>query len=100
MADVPGSVVYDVTSPYGAIQDTRKPGAFILPPGGVVLRTYYKMRGIDQTCAAGLQPAYVHWVSEEEPDLTASLLTPADLPCGSNPSTDVIDIHIAAVWRE
>jgi len=57
---------------------------------------YYKMRGIDQTCAAGLQPAYVHWVATGAPDLTASLLTPADLPCGTNPATDVVDIRVAA----
>ena len=60
---------------------------------------YYKMRGIDQTCPPSQQPAYVYWVAEGAPDTTASLLTPGDLPCGSNPATDVVDIRVASTWE-
>jgi hypothetical protein len=60
---------------------------------------YYRMRGVDQTCPAIQQPAYVSWTSEGSPDWLASLLSPSDLPCGSDPSTDVVDIQVAGEWQ-
>ena len=68
--------------------------------GSVVTTTrYFRMRGIDQTCPVGQQPAYVYWTVEGVPDPIASQLTAMDLPCGTDPSTDVIDIHVAFAWR-
>jgi hypothetical protein len=67
------------------------------PDEGVV---YYRMRGIDQTCPAIQQPAYVYWTVQDEPDWLAALLNPSDLPCGSTPSTDVVDIQISGQWVE
>jgi len=60
---------------------------------------YYYMRGIDQTCPAIQQPAYVYWTAQDAPDWLATLLTPGDLPCGTDPSTDVVDINIAGRWQ-
>lgn len=59
---------------------------------------YYRMRGIDTTCPPAQQPAYVYWTVENDPDFTAAHLDPLDLPCGSDPLTDVVDIQIAASW--
>jgi len=61
-------------------------------------KTCFKMRGIDQTCPSRQQPAYVYWVVEGEPDPHASELDPADLPCGVDPATDVVDIQVAQRW--
>jgi hypothetical protein len=60
---------------------------------------HFRMRGIDSTCPAGQQPAYVYWNVEDAPDWTAALLSPSALPCGSDPLTDVTDIQIAASWQ-
>jgi hypothetical protein len=65
---------------------------------GTLTTEYFKMRGVDQTCPS--QPTYIYWVVQDAPDLTAAQLDPGDLPCGTDPSTDVIDIEIAMTWRE
>jgi len=85
------TVVYEIS---------RTSHQYPITPLGVAqpTTTYYRMRGIDQTCPAIQQPAYVYWIVEDEPDLTAAQLDPAELPCGSDPLTDVIDIHIAESW--
>lgn len=59
--------------------------------------TYYRMRGRDSICP--VQPAYVYWTVTSEPDLDASELNPSELPCGSDPLLDVVDISIAFTWR-
>jgi hypothetical protein len=71
-----------------------------LSRGGSQATTRYRMRGIDTTCAVGLQPAYVYWTVEDEPDWSAAQLSPGDLPCGTDPATDVDSIVIAASWVE
>jgi len=60
---------------------------------------YYQMRGIDSTCPAIQQPAYVFWTVVGTPDYTAAQLSPSALPCGSDPLTDVVDIQIAGDWQ-
>jgi len=60
---------------------------------------WYQMRGIDQTCPPSQQPAYVYWTVMGEPDWNASGLAPGDLPCGTDPATDVIEITVAASWK-
>lgn len=61
-------------------------------------RQYFRMRGIDSTCPS--QPTYVYWIVADEPDLDASRLPASALPCGSDPSADVTDVHIAYSWWE
>jgi len=99
MADVDGSV-YPLDSPYssprpGSVYDGALYAFLVEPPP-----LYYRMRGIDQTCPAIQQPAYVYWTVQDEPDWLAALLSPSDLPCGSTPSTDVVDIQISGQWVE
>ena len=60
----------------------------------------FKMRGRDVTCPVGQQPAYVYWVVETEPDLTAAFATVGDLICGSDPLTDIVEIEVAHRWRD
>lgn len=67
---------------------------FVVP----TLTLYFKMRGRDTVCSAGQQPAYVYWVVQDAPDLTASQLNPLDMICGTDPLTEVADIEIAHVW--
>jgi hypothetical protein len=61
---------------------------------------YFRMRGTDTTCPAIQQPAYVYWTVLDNPDWTAAQLDPGELPCGTDPSTDLDDIQIAAAWIE
>jgi len=42
----------------------------------------------------------VYWTVEGESDWNATALDPGDLPCGTDPSTDVDDIQIAGEWAE
>lgn len=70
-------------------------------PDSSVPRTYYcRMRGIDITCPEIQQPAYVYWTVEGDPDWDASELSAGDLPCGTDPSTDVEDIQLTARWEK
>lgn len=70
--------------------------ALLAQAGGAT--QFFKMRGIDQTCPSNQQPAYVYWIVQDEPDLDASELNALDLICGSDPSTDVVDIEVAHTW--
>jgi hypothetical protein len=80
-------------------------------PGNVPLHTWqatteyepilwYRMRGIDTTCPAIQQPAYVFWTVANTPDWVAAHLSAGELICGTDPSTDVDDIAIAGEWVE
>jgi hypothetical protein len=61
---------------------------------------YFRMRATDITCPEVQQPAYVYWTVEGCSDWNADQLDPGDLPCGTDPSTDLDDIQIAAAWTE
>jgi hypothetical protein len=61
---------------------------------------YFKMRGVDTTCPAGQQPAYVYWTVQDEPDTTAAFAMVSDLICGTDPLTDIDDISVAHTWTE
>lgn len=91
ITDVPLSIGYWVCASGG--KQFTDIAVVVTPP--VV---YFRMRGIDTTCAAPLQPAYVSWTVQDAPDFTASQLSAGDLPCGSDPLTDVSNIAIAGRW--
>jgi len=61
---------------------------------------YFRMRATDITCPEVQQPAYVYWTVVGCPDWNADQLDPGDLPCGTDPHTDLDDIQIAAAWIE
>jgi len=87
---VPPVVVVEARNPQKPMTETAPGGG-----GGGSPTTYYLMRGRDQTCPGGSQPAYVMWLVSGSPDPTASELNPASLPCGATPATDVVEIVIS-----
>jgi hypothetical protein len=56
------------------------------------------MRARDSVCA--IQPAYVYWEVTGTPDMTGAECPPANLPCGTTPTTDLVDFAIALEWEE
>ena len=70
----------------------------ICGPSVVTTTRYFQMRGRDQTCPAGQQPAWVEWVVSGSADATGAQATVGDLICGTDPSTDLVEIHVAASW--
>lgn len=59
---------------------------------------HFKMRARDSVCP--VQPAYVYWEVSGVPDLTGAECPPANLPCGTTPTTDLVDFAIALEWEE
>jgi len=56
---------------------------------------FYLMRGRDTVCAPILQPAWVYWAVQDNPDPTAARCPVANMICGANPPVDLTDIAIA-----
>lgn len=67
---------------------------------GAAALEFFKMRGRDQTCPSGQQPAYVYWTVQDAADPTAAFAMVSDLVCGSDPLTDIVEIEVAMRWRE
>lgn len=96
VSSFPGPTETDTLAPMLALQGTEDYG--IGGAGGDI--EFFKMRGRDQTCPAGQQPAYVYWTVQDAPDTTAAQAQVSDLICGLDPLTDVVDIEVAMKWKE
>jgi hypothetical protein len=59
---------------------------------------FYQMRGRDTVCPPAMQPAWVYWVVQDSPDLTAVRCPVGAMICGANPPVDLADITIANEW--
>jgi hypothetical protein len=90
---VAGDIVTAAPFPYPAITWDQIIGA-----GGAVQKNY-RMRGVDSTCPASQQPAYVYWDVTDSPDITAAQADPGILICGSDPLTDIADITVYRTWN-
>ena len=99
MADVDGSE-YPLEPVFHGTFGNVVPGSFYGVDATPPPITYYKMRGVDQTCPAVQQPAYVYWVVETAPDTGAAQATLGDLIFGTDPLTDIVEIEVAHRWTE
>ncbi len=101
MADVDG--VVHVQTPFAQANAETQPVDGHVAASFVLITTFiefFKMRGRDQTCPAGQQPAYVYWTVQDVADPTAAFAMASDLICGSDPLTDIVEIEVAMRWRE
>ena len=78
----PQNYAYTITNPQDPFETVR----------------HFKMRARDSVCA--IQPAYVYWEVTGTPDMTGAECPPANLPCGTTPTTDLVDFAIALEWEE
>jgi len=78
----PQDYAYTITDPLDPVEVVR----------------HFKMRARDSVCP--VQPAYVYWEVSGTPDLTGAECSPANLPCGSTPTLDLVDFAVALAWEE